>query len=100
MTIYCFDLDGTLCTTTDNDYNNAIPKLDRIAKVNQLANMGDTIIIFTARGASSGIDWMAVTERQLSDWGILHNELILGKPAADFYIDDKAIRDEDFFMFP
>lgn len=97
MAIYCFDLDGTLCKTIDNDYTLSTPILDRIDRVNQLATTGNKIIIFTARGATSGLDWTSVTEKQLSDWGVLHHELILGKPGADFYIDDRAIRDEDFF---
>lgn len=97
VAIYCFDLDGTLCKTINNDYKNSAPLFDRIDIVNQLANKGNRIIIFTARGATSGLDWTSITKQQLSDWGVLHHELILGKPGADFYIDDKAIWDEDFF---
>jgi hypothetical protein len=97
MAIYCFDLDGTLCKTIKSDYRNAAPLFDRIDIVNNLAAMGNRIIIFTARGATSGVDWTNLTKKQLSDWGVLHHELILGKPGADFYIDDKAIRAEDFF---
>ena len=97
MATYCFDLDGTLCSTTGSDYANSIPKRERIAKVNELTSDGHRVIIFTARGSSSGIDWMEVTKKQLDDWGVHHHELILGKPAADYYIDDKAVKDEDFF---
>ena len=32
-----------------------------------------------------------ITIDQLSEYGIPHDELIFGKPFADFYIDDKAI---------
>lgn len=33
----------------------------------------------------------ALTIRQLEDFGIPYNEIIFGKPFADFYIDDKAV---------
>ena len=97
MATYCFDLDGTLCSTSGSDYSNSTPKLERIAKVNELASNGPKVIIFTARGASSGLDWTEITKKQLGDWGVIHHELILGKPAADYYIDDKAVKDENFF---
>jgi len=97
MATYCFDLDGTLCSTSGSDYSNSTPKLERIAKVNELASNGRNVIIFTARGGSSGLDWTELTKKQLTEWGVAHHELILGKPAADYYIDDKAVKDEDFF---
>ena len=28
--IYCFDLDGTLCTNTEGDYENSTPFVERI----------------------------------------------------------------------
>ena len=33
---YVFDIDGTLCTLTDGDYEQAKPMIDRIEKVNEL----------------------------------------------------------------
>ncbi len=97
MATYCFDLDGTLCSTSESDYSNATPRLERIVKVNELASNGHKVIIFTARGGSSGLDWTELTKKQLREWGVIHHALILGKPAADYYIDDKAVKDEDFF---
>ncbi len=94
--IYCFDIDNTLCRTEGMDYQNSQPFNKRIAKVNSLFEEGHTIKIFTARGSGSGIDWKELTEAQLSRWGVLYHELIMMKPAADFYIDDRAIRDSDF----
>jgi hypothetical protein len=38
-----------------------------------------------------------LTKEQLSEWGVKYHDLFLGKPAGDFYIDDKGIRDDDFF---
>ena len=37
------------------------------------------------------------TEIQLSLWGCKYHQLFLGKPAGDYYIDDKGINDNDFF---
>jgi hypothetical protein len=94
--IYCFDIDNTLCKTEGKDYENSQPINERIAKVNWLFKEGHTIKIFTARGSGSGIDWRDLTEAQLDRWGVLYHELIMMKPAADFYVDDRAIRDSDF----
>ena len=97
MKIYCFDLDGTLCTNTEGKYLEAEPLSERIKKVNSLFNQGNQIVIFTARGTVTGIDWREVTLKQLYLWEVKYHELKLGKPFAHFYIDDRAINDEDFF---
>lgn len=98
--IYCFDLDDTLCTTNGMDYASAAPMLMRIERVNQLFGQGHTIKVFTARGSETGIDWRGVTEQQLSLWGLKYHILILGKPAADIYVDDKACHERDFKWQP
>lgn len=92
---YVFDLDGTLCSHEQN-YNDAKPLVIRIAKVNKLYEQDNQIVIFTARGYETKIDWRELTEKQLKMWGVKYHELILNKPSADFYIDDKAIKDMDF----
>lgn len=96
MYIYCFDIDETLCTTQGLEYFEATPKLERIKKVNELYDAGHTIKLYTARGSKTGVDWRKITEYQLSSWGLKYHELKFGKPFADFYIDDKGIRDSDF----
>jgi SAM-dependent methyltransferase len=89
--IYCFDIDGTLCTNTEGDYEKAEPFTDHIARVNALHALGHRIILFTARGSTTGIDWRARTEEQLARWGVRYHELLLGKPRADVYVDDKGL---------
>ena len=37
-----------------------------------------------------------LTKNQLSQWDVKFHDLLLGKPAADLYIDDKAINIKDF----
>lgn len=96
MHTYCFDIDGTLCSQEDSDYTLARPLLNRIERVNFLFDEGHRIVIFTARGSKSQIDWREDTILQLHRWGLRYHELILGKPHADFYIDDKAVHSDDF----
>jgi hypothetical protein len=88
---YCFDIDGTLCTNTEGSYESAEPYDDAIGEVNRLGREGHRIILYTARGSTTGIDWRAVTERQLVSWGVGYDLLVLGKPTADVYVDDKAV---------
>ena len=94
--IYCFDIDETLCRTQGTNYLTSVPILDRIRKVNELFESGNIVKLHTARGSKTGVDWREVTENQLNDWGVLYHELAMGKPYADYYIDDKAINDMDF----
>ena len=42
-------------------------------------------------------EFYELTEIQLSLWGCKYHQLFLGKPSGDFYIDDKAITDKEFF---
>lgn len=95
--IYCFDLDQTLCLTSGLEYDKAEPISSRISYVNQLYEAGHTIKVFTARGSMTGVDYYSLTHSQLESWGLKFHELILGKPAADIYVDDRGISDFDFF---
>lgn len=90
MSTFCFDLDGTLCTNTEGAYEQAVPIPWAIARVNALAAAGHRILIYTARGSSTGIDWREETVRQLRRWGVSFDELMLGKPTADVFVDDRA----------
>ena len=39
-----------------------------------------------------------VDRRAISEWGVKYHELILGKPEAHLFIDDKAINDLSYFQ--
>jgi hypothetical protein len=103
MKRYVIDLDQTLCITKKNkdgswNYLQALPIPERINKINKLANEGNYIIIETARGFWTKRNWYMETYNQLISWGLLFHELRTGvKFYADYYIDDKAINDKDFF---
>ena len=92
--IYCFDLDGTLCTNNNGIYGEATPLLSSIEMVRNLHAAGHTIIIFTARGTVTGKDWSDLTRAQLAGWGVPYDRLLFGKPEADIFVDDKALRPE------
>lgn len=94
---YCFDIDGTICTNTNGEYEKAEPFVDRINLVNKLYIEDHKIILFTARGSTTNLDWNELTKQQLKDWGVKYNELIFGKPDADIFVDDKGISDKIFF---
>jgi|TARA_R110002110_G_scaffold36607_11_gene121849 capsule biosynthesis phosphatase len=102
---YIFDIDGTLCTNTDGDYERAEPLASRIRKVNDLYDSGHQITLLTARGMGrhqnniymAYSDFYNLTKQQLDEWGVKYHKLFLGKPAGDFYIDDKGIKDVEFF---
>lgn len=85
------DLDGTLCETEGANYMGARPKRKMIEIVNALHASGSRIVIWTARGRTTGWDWEKLTRQQLAEWGIKYDELRIGdKPEYDFLIDDKA----------
>lgn len=94
--IYCFDIDGTLCTNTGGAYEQAKPIPERIEVVNKLFNAENTIRLFTARGSTTGVDWRSITEQQLDLWQVSYHELIMGKPEADIFIDDKAFNSDSW----
>jgi quercetin dioxygenase-like cupin family protein len=94
------DLDNTLCFTTGNDYNKSTPITERVRYVNELKQQGNHITIWTARGAASGIDHRELTIKQLNDWCVQYDELLMGKPNYDIYIDDKSFNVDTFWPVP
>tara|TARA_B100000035_G_scaffold315222_2_gene334535 strand:- start:3452 stop:3778 length:327 start_codon:yes stop_codon:yes gene_type:complete len=102
---YIFDIDGTICVTTDSNYQESQPIKDRIKQVNDLYDSGHTIVFHTARGMGRTDDnilqayemFFEMTADQLEQWGVRYHRLFLGKPSGDLYIDDKGMRDSDYF---
>lgn len=98
MLIYV-DIDDTICFYKDktDNYSTAQPYHDRIKRINQLFEQGNTIVYWTARGTMTGINWFQVTLEQLNTWGCKYHELRMGKPAYDLFIDDKNIEAQTYF---
>jgi quercetin dioxygenase-like cupin family protein len=97
---YYIDLDNTLCRTNGNDYENSTPIQERIDYVNLLKRNGNNITIWTARGSKSGINYEELTRKQLVEWNIEYDKLLLGKPSYDIYIDDKSFNVDSFWPIP
>ena len=97
MIIYV-DIDETICNTpADRDYEKSTPIAKNIEKINTLYDEGHTIIYWTARGGSSGIDHTEITQKQIIKWGAKNHGIKLGKPSYDMFICDKAINSNTFF---
>ena len=110
MSIYCFDLDDTICTphhsatNSHEKYGNAAPVTKVITKVNSIYDVGHEVIIFTARRMLTHHGNLEEIEEDVGDitrnWlfkhGVYYHKLIFGKPYADFYVDDKAMNLDDF----
>lgn len=101
--IITFDIDGTICSQSNPDYENAQPFFEKIEVINKLYYEGHTINFFTSRfmGRTNsdikkvyeiGYDF---TYNQLKNWNIKFHNLYMGKPMYDFFIDDKFIDYKD-----
>jgi hypothetical protein len=88
------DIDGTICETEGDGYPEAVPIPGNIDKINALYDEGHTIIYWTARGGTTGIDWSDVTRKQIELWGCRFHGLET-KPHYDLHIDDKSVRIEE-----
>ena len=100
------DVDETLCYVHNRDFANGIPNREVIDRVNEYYDNGYKVIISTARGQKScktveemNKKYREVTERWLMDNGVKYHELEIGyKKNADLYVDDKAIRPDEFVL--
>lgn len=96
---YFFDLDNTICLTT-NEYENSTPIIERIEYINKLHSEGNHITIWTARGSRSGVDYRELTIKQLNEWNVKYDDVLFGKPDYDIYIDDKSQNIDQYFPVP
>jgi histidinol phosphatase-like enzyme len=96
MIIY-IDIDETICSSPESrDYADAEPITENIDKANRLYDEGNTIVYWTARGTTTGINWRKVTEKQFLEWGVKYHSLEFGKPNYDLFIDDKNMNTRDW----
>ena len=100
------DVDDTICITTNRDYTNSLPVLSVIAKMHEAREKGWRIILHTARGQGrSGGNIELVRDEVMAElasfcekFDVPYDEIIIGKPWAAMYVDDKALRPEEFSM--
>ena len=89
---FCIDIDGVVAQTVSGlEYGMAEPLPEGVRAVNRLYERGHRIVLFTARGTMTGVDWSETTRVQMERWGVKYHELKFGKPAADFYVDDRML---------
>jgi capsule biosynthesis phosphatase len=98
----CVDLDGVICKLRlpGQSYAEVEPVEGAVQKIRALRAAGHCIIIFTARhmktcGGNAGLvlarqgmttfEWLARHE-------VPYDEIYFGKPHADVYMDDNAVR--------
>ena len=83
------DLDGTICTE-EKTYSRSLakPVKGAVEAVNDLFDAGNTIIIYSARS------WQEyeVTQHWLENHNIRYTQLVMGKPIGDVWIDDRALK--------
>ncbi len=106
MKRFCFDLDGTICENKKpgETYADVKPLPGAVEFIKKLKEDGHYVIILTARNmvthnnnvgkvianqAPIVIDW-------LKRYDVPHDELHFGKPHADYFIDDKGIKFENY----
>jgi capsule biosynthesis phosphatase len=98
----CIDLDGVICEIRKENqrYEDLKPIPGAVEKIKKLRENGHYIIIYTSRrmkthGGNIGkvlCDIGLITLEWLRRYGIEYDEIYFGKPWADVYIDDNALR--------
>lgn len=91
---YCFDIDGTILFSelVDGEYRLTGANIPLIEKINCLFLCQNEIILHTGRHWNH----LGLTKNQLQLYGVYYTTLVMGKPVADCYIDDKGMRPDEF----
>ncbi|MDY7545042.1 capsular biosynthesis protein [Glaciimonas sp. CA11.2] len=103
------DVDGTLCPIRQpgESYADLQPFPEMIEQLREYRKKGFYVILFSSRNMNTFDGNVgkiaAITGKQMMEWLDLHSipydELHLGKPwpgRGGFYVDDKAIRPDEF----
>jgi uncharacterized HAD superfamily protein len=85
------DLDGTLCTE-EKTFERPLATPLRGAKegLSKIYDAGHTVVIWTARGWEQ----YRITKDWLDRHGFKYHQILMGKPIASLFIDDRARRFE------
>jgi capsule biosynthesis phosphatase len=100
----CIDIDGTICHLKGNleTYSDVLPIPGAVEQLNRLKAQGFYIILNTARHmktCEANIGKVIAKEgftllEWLARYKFPYDEIWFGKPYADVYIDDKALKFE------
>jgi capsule biosynthesis phosphatase len=98
----CIDLDGVICRLrrAGENYADLEPVSGAAEKIRELKSAGHYIIIQTARHmktCNGNVGQVvarqgATTLAWLAKYGIVFDEIYFGKPYAQVYLDDNAVR--------
>lgn len=96
------DLDGTICPVKQSDqgYSDLKPLPGAAERIRNLRKAGHYVIILTARNMGTCQSNLGKVMKNIGkltlDWleehGIEYDEIYFGKPNAEIYLDDRAIR--------
>jgi capsule biosynthesis phosphatase len=95
----CFDVDGTISTSKPGggDYRDVVPLPGAIETLKRLKAEGHYIILQTARhmvtyASNEGkiLANFGYFYEWLAKWEVPYDEIYIGKPHADLFIDDKG----------
>jgi len=96
------DLDGTICPIKkpDQSYSELEPNPEAVERIKELRKAGHYIIILTSRHMKTcegnvGLVIKRIgklTLEWLEHYDIEYDEISFGKPNAEIYVDDRAIR--------
>ena len=101
------DLDNTISFTSQGDYGNATPNFPVIEKLREYKKQGAEIAIFTSRNMRTyqndigkiTAHTVPVILEWLKKYEVPFDEIHVGKPWCGndgFYVDDRAIRPDEF----
>lgn len=108
MKILCVDVDDTICFTQNRDYERSVPNEPVIKKLREAREAGYTIILHTARGQGRSNNNIALVADEVLDevesfckrFDVPYDDIVLNKPLAIAYVDDKAMRPDEFLRMP
>lgn len=92
---FCIDIDDTILYSEvdeNGEYKLVGTNIKLINKINRLHFEGHTIILWTGRHWNH----LETTINHLKKSHISYDTLLMGKPPVDYYVDDKAIRPDEF----
>lgn len=83
----CIDIDGTICSE-EKTFERALaqPLPGAIDALKMLKSNNNIIILWTARGWEQ----YRVTKHWLDSHGFEYDQLIMGKPIVNYFIDDRG----------
>jgi capsule biosynthesis phosphatase len=99
-----FDVDKTILETQNRDYDNSRPKMEVVEGIRALKKAGWHIVLHTARGQGRSGGYIESVREEVTreienfceKFEVPFDELILGKVWAHYYVDDRALRPEEF----